>query len=31
MSSEFWKSIGGKIVEQSDTRVSTAEKGGKGL
>ena len=31
VSSEFWNSIGGKIIEQSDTRVSTAEKGGKGL
>ena len=31
MSSEFWKVIGGKMVEVSDARVNTAEKGGKGL
>ena len=31
VSSEFWDTIGGKIIEKSDARVSTAEKGGKGL
>ena len=31
VSSEFWDSIGGKIIEKSDTRVNTAKKGGKGL
>ena len=29
VSSEFWDSIGGKIIEKSDTRGNTAEKGGK--
>ena len=31
VSSEFWKMIGGKMLEGSNTRVHTAEKGGKGL
>ena len=31
VSSEFWKMIGGKMVEESNARVNTAEKGGKGL
>jgi len=31
VSSEFWKTIGGKMLEESNARVNTAEKGGKGL
>ena len=31
VSSEFWKMIGGKMLEQSNVRVNTAEKGEKGL
>ena len=31
VSSEFWKMIGGKMIEGSNARVHTAEKGGKGL
>ena len=31
VSSEFWKMIGGKMLEGSNARVHTAEKGGKGL
>ena len=31
VSSEFWKMIGGKMLEESNARVNTAEKGGKGL
>ena len=31
VSSEFWDTIGGKMIEKSDARVSTAEKRGKGL
>jgi len=31
VSSEFWKMIGGKMLEESNARVHTAEKGGKGL
>ena len=31
MSSEFWRLKGGKMLEESNTRVNTAEKGGKGL
>jgi len=31
VSSEFWKMIGGKMLEESNTRVHTVEKGGKGL
>ena len=31
VSSEFWKMIGGKMLEKSNARVHTAEKGGKGL
>ena len=31
MSSEFWKMIGGKMSEESNARVNTVEKGGKGL
>ena len=31
VSREFWDTIGGKMFERSNTRVSTAEKGGKGL
>ena len=31
VSSEFWKMIGGKMSEERNTRVNTAEKGGKGL
>ena len=31
VSSEFWKAIGGKMLDKSDARVHTAEKGGKGL
>ena len=31
MSREFWKMAGGKMLEKSDNRVCTAEKGGKGL
>ena len=31
MSSEFWKMIGGKMLEESNARVNTAEKGRKGL
>ena len=31
MSSEFWKMIGRIMLEESNTRVNTAEKGGKGL
>ena len=30
VSSEFWKMIGGKMLEQSNARVNTAEKGRKG-
>ena len=29
--SEFWDTIGVKMIESSDARVSTTEKGGKGL
>ena len=29
--SEFWDTIGGKMIERSDSRVSTTEKGGKCL
>ena len=31
VSSEFWKMIGGKMLEESNARVNTVEKGGKGL
>ena len=31
MSSEFWDTIGEKMLEKSNARVSTAEKGGKGF
>ena len=31
VSSEFWKMTGGKMLEESNARVNTAEKGGKGL
>ena len=31
VSSEFWKMIGGKMLEESNARVHTAEKDGKGL
>ena len=31
VSSEFWKMIGGKMLEESNARVNMAEKGGKGL
>ena len=31
VSSEFWKMIGGKILEESNVRVHTVEKGRKGL
>ena len=31
MSSEFWKMIGRIMLEESNARVNTAEKGGKGL
>ena len=31
VSSEFWKMIGGKMLEESNTRVHMAEKGRKGL
>ena len=31
VSSEFWKMIGRKMLEESNARVHTAEKGGKGL
>ena len=31
VSSEFWKMIGGKMLEESNARVHTAERGGKGL
>ena len=31
VSSEFWRMIGGKMLEESNARVNTAEKGGKGL
>ena len=31
VSSEFWKMIAGKMLEESNARVNTAEKGGKGL
>ena len=31
VSSEFWKMIGRIMLEESNTRVNTAEKGGKGL
>ena len=31
MSSEFWKMIGGKMLEEINASVHTAEKGGKGL
>ena len=31
VSSEFWKTIGGKMLEKSNARVHTAEKGGKGF
>ena len=31
VSSEFWKTIGGKMSEESQARVHTVEKGGKGL
>ena len=31
VSSEFWKMIGGKMLEERNARVNTAEKGGKGL
>ena len=31
VSSEFWKMMGGKMVEESNARVNTAEKGGKEL
>ena len=31
VSSELWKMIGGKMLEESNARVNTAEKGGKGL
>ena len=31
VSSEFWKRIGGKMLEESNTRVNMVEKGGKGL
>ena len=27
----FWKMIGGKMLKEINTRVHTAEKGGKGL
>ena len=29
VSSEFWKMIGGKMLEESNSRVNTVEKGGK--
>ena len=31
VSSEFWKTIGGKMLEESNARVNMVEKGGKGL
>ena len=31
VSSEFWKMIGEKLLEESNARVNMAEKGGKGL
>ena len=31
VSSEFWKMIGGKMLEESNARINMAEKGGKGL
>ena len=31
VSKEFWDTIGGKMLEKSNARVGTAEKGGKGL
>ena len=31
VSSEFWKMISGKMLEESNARVHTAEKEGKGL
>ena len=31
VSSEFWNAIGGKMLEKSNVRVITLEKGGKGL
>ena len=31
VSSEFWKMIGGKMLEESNARVNMVEKGGKGL
>ena len=31
VSSEFWRMKGGKMLEESNARVNTAEKGGKGL
>ena len=31
VSSEFWQMIGGKMLEEGNARVHTAEKGGKGL
>ena len=31
MSSEFWKKIGGKMLEESNARVNMMEKGGEGL
>ena len=31
VSSEFWKMIGEKMLEESNARVNMAEKGGKGL
>ena len=31
VSSEFWRMIGGKMLEESNARVNTAEKGRKGL
>ena len=30
VSGEFWNAIGGKMLEKSNARVNTAEKGGKG-
>ena len=31
VSSEFWKKIGGKMLEESNARVRMVDKGGKGL
>ena len=31
MSSEFWGMIGGEMLEESNARVNTVEKGGKGF